>query len=285
MCGIFGIVYAEERDELGQVLVQAGRRLSYRGYDSVGCAAVGPDAIELRKDVGKVDEVDARYRLSAMSGMRGITQLRWATFGRPSKVNAQPHFDCDEDMVGAHNGNVVNAPELKERLKAEGHIVRGDNDGEIVVHVLEKYYDLKRDFDMAVMLAARDLKGDYAYVVTHRDENVLYAAKNGSSLYVGVGEGFTCCSSDLPSILDLTRHIVVLEDGEYVMLRPDSYEIRSVVDGSVVRREPQVTPFSVENAEKGGFAHFMEKEIFEQPQKIRGLVEYCRESGRPASFL
>jgi len=286
MCGIFGIVFADHRDDLGAILVQAGRRLSYRGYDSVGCATVDNDgAADLRKDVGRVDDVASRLDLEAMRGLRGITQLRWATFGRPSPVNAQPHFDCDGDLVGAHNGNVVNTVTLRERFTAEGHHVRGENDGEIVVHAVEKYYDLKRDMDVAVMLAARDLTGDYAYVITDVRQNVLYAVKMGSSLYLGVGDGFTCCSSDLPSILDLTNRIVVVKDGEYAMLTPDGYRLRSVHDGSAIERPAEASTLSPENVRKGGFAHFMLKEIHEQPDKVRGLIAYCRESREMAPFV
>lgn len=286
MCGIFGIVFEHDRDDLGRILVQAGRRLSYRGYDSVGCATItAAGCPDLRKDVGRVDEVAGRLGLESMAGIRGIVQLRWATFGRPSAVNAQPHFDCDEDLVGAHNGNVVNTVALREQFVAEGHRVRGENDGEIVVHAVEKYYDLKQDMDVAVMLAARDLKGDYAYAISDLKSNRIHAAKMGSSLYLGVGEGFTCCSSDLPSILDLTNRIVVMKDGEYAVLTPGGYQLRSVHDGTEIPRQPEETTLSVENVRKGGYAHFMLKEIHEQPAKARGLVTYCVESRLMGPFV
>ena len=124
MCGIFGIV-VEREQPLGEILIEAGQRLSYRGYDSVGCATLQDDGtIDLRKDVGKVDEVATRLRFAEMVGRRGITQLRWATFGAPSQVNAQPHLDSDGDLVGAHNGNVVNNVELRQQFVAEGMTVR-----------------------------------------------------------------------------------------------------------------------------------------------------------------
>ncbi len=286
MCGIFGVVFNEEKENLGEILVQAGRRLSYRGYDSVGCATVDSDgAGDLRKDVGKVDEVAEKLTLGEMKGLRGITQLRWATFGKPSPVNAQPHFDCDGDLIGAHNGNVVNTVTLREQFTAEGHNVRGENDGEIVVHAVEKYYDLKRDMDVAVMLAARDLKGDYAYCITDVRENRLFAVKMGSSLYLGIGDGFTCCSSDLPSILDLTNQIVIMKDGEYAELTPEGYQIKSVHDGSAIERAAEESTLSPENVRKGGYDHFMAKEIHEQPDKVRALIEYCKESREMGPFI
>jgi glucosamine--fructose-6-phosphate aminotransferase (isomerizing) len=134
MCGIFGIVTQDEQ-ELGPILIEAGKRLSYRGYDSVGCATLGHNQrIDLRKDIGKVDEVAEKHNFHQMYGTRGIIQLRWATFGHPSQANAQPHIDSDGDIVGAHNGNVVNNFELREQFIAEGMNVRSDNDGETCVN-------------------------------------------------------------------------------------------------------------------------------------------------------
>jgi glucosamine--fructose-6-phosphate aminotransferase (isomerizing) len=133
MCGIFGIV-ARDEQQLGPILIQAGRMLSYRGYDSVGCATIDQQGhIDLRKDVGKIDEVAEKYALAEMRGNRGILQLRWATFGTPSQVNAQPHLDSDGDLVGAHNGNVVNNAQLRQEFIAEGMTVRSENDGESCV--------------------------------------------------------------------------------------------------------------------------------------------------------
>ena len=135
MCGIFGIV-KEKEENLGEILISAAERLTYRGYDSVGMATISGDKIDLRKDEGKVDTVAEKYNIAEMSGQRGITQLRWATFGAPSQLNAQPHLDSDGLMVGAHNGNVVNNIELREQFIAEGLTVRSENDGESCVHAM-----------------------------------------------------------------------------------------------------------------------------------------------------
>src|SRR5512137_1983494 len=149
MCGIFGIVTDKEQT-LGPILVDAARRLTYRGYDSVGAATISGSRIDLRKDVGKVDVVAAKYNLAEMTGTRGITQLRWATFGEPSLVNSQPHLDSDGDMVGAHNGNVVNNVELRQQFMHEGLIVRSMNDGESCVHAVERYLNKGYDFIDAI---------------------------------------------------------------------------------------------------------------------------------------
>jgi len=285
MCGIFGMVTDKEQP-LGSILVEAGKRLSYRGYDSVGCATLHDDGVvDLRKDVGKVDEVSARHRLAEMVGRRGIVQLRWATFGAPSQVNAQPHLDSDGDLVGAHNGNVVNNVELRQQFIAEGMTVRSTNDGESCVHAVERYVNRGHDMVKAIRHAYGDLEGDYAFVIGQAGEDRLYAIKKGSGLVVGLAEGFTCVSSDLPSILPLTRRIVRVNDGEIVTLWADRVELRRVQDGSVIERDVQVITESMEAAVKGGYPHFMLKEIHEQPQVAGELIRLLEASRHVAPMV
>jgi glucosamine--fructose-6-phosphate aminotransferase (isomerizing) len=265
MCGIFGIVTDKEQ-ALGPILIEAARRLTYRGYDSVGAATISGSRIDLRKDAGRVDDVARKYNIAEMTGQRGITQLRWATFGEPSMVNSQPHLDSDGDMVGAHNGNVVNNVELREQFMAEGLVVRSQNDGESCVHAVERYINRGKDFIEAIRLAYGDLQGDYSFVIGRIHDDRLYAIKKGSGLVVGIGEGFTCVSSDLPSILPLTRKVIRLEDGEIVTLWPDRVELHAVKDGSLIQRDAEMVTEEMNAVQKGGFAHFMLKEIHEQPQ-------------------
>ena len=156
MCGIFGYVTNKE-EALGPILIAAAERLTYRGYDSVGAATMNNGKIDLRKDVGKVDSVAAKYNIAEMRGQRGITQLRWATFGEPSQINSQPHLDSTGDMVGAHNGNVVNNVELRLEFMAEGMTVRSQNDGETCVHAVERYISRGYEFIDAIRLAYGDL--------------------------------------------------------------------------------------------------------------------------------
>jgi glucosamine--fructose-6-phosphate aminotransferase (isomerizing) len=226
----------------------------------------------LRKDVGKVDEVAARLGFAEMTGRRGITQLRWATFGVPSQVNAQPHLDSDGDLVGAHNGNVVNNVELREVFIAEGMTVRSTNDGESCVHAVERYVDRGHNMVEAIRRAYDDLKGDYAFVIGRVGGDRLYAMKKGSGLVVGLSEDATCVSSDLPSILPLTRRVLRVRDGEIVTLWHDRVELRRVDDGSVVEREVEEVTESMEMVQKGGYPHFMLKEIHEQPQVAGELL-------------
>lgn len=270
MCGIFGYVTNKE-EALGPILIEAAERLTYRGYDSVGAAALNNENIDLRKDVGKVDAVAAKYNIAEMRGQRGITQLRWATFGEPSQVNSQPHLDSDGDLVGAHNGNVVNNVELREQFIAEGMTVRSQNDGETCVHAVERYINRGYEFIDAIRLAYGDLEGDYAFVIGRANDDKLYAFKKGSGMVVGLGDGFTCVSSDLPSILPLTRQVIRPQDGEIVTLWADKVEVRSVKDGKLIDRKQETVTESMDAVQKGGYPHFMLKEIHEQSQVAREL--------------
>ncbi|MDH3285253.1 MAG: glutamine--fructose-6-phosphate transaminase (isomerizing) [Acidobacteriota bacterium] len=272
MCGIFGIVTATD-EPLGELMVGAAQRLSYRGYDSVGMATIdGTSRIDLRKDVGKVDAVAERLRFAEMRGRLGILQLRWATFGAPSKENAQPHLDSDGDLVGAHNGNVVNNAKLRETFIAEGMTVRSTNDGESCVHAVERYVDRGENIVDAIRHAHGVLEGDYAFVIASVDDERLYGFKKGSGLVVGLGDTFTCCSSDLPSILPLSRNIVRVMDGEIVCLSADGVELWSVLDGARIEREPEEFNEGMDTAVKGGYPHFMLKEIHEQPRVAGELL-------------
>lgn len=270
MCGIFGYVTNKE-EALGPILIEAAERLTYRGYDSVGAATINNGNIDLRKDVGKVDAVAAKFNIAEMRGQRGITQLRWATFGEPSQVNSQPHLDSDGDMVGAHNGNVVNNVELREQFIAEGMTVRSQNDGETCVHAVERYINRGYEFIDAIRLAYGDLEGDYAFVIGRANDDKLYAFKKGSGMVVGLGEGFTCVSSDLPSILPLTREVIRPQDGEIVTLWADKVEVRSVKDGKLIDRKQETVTETMDAVQKGGYPHFMLKEIHEQAQVAREL--------------
>src|ERR1700690_2380997 len=284
MCGIFGIVTGKE-EALGPTLIEAAKRLTYRGYDSVGAATLSGGKIDLRKDVGKVEDVSVKYNFAEMRGSRGITQLRWATFGEPSQINAQPHIDSDGDLVGAHNGNVVNNVELRQQFMDEGMVVRSQNDGETCVHGVERYLNRGYEFIDAIRLAYGDLVGDYAFVIGRVNEDKLYAFKKGSGMVVGIGEGFTCVSSDLPSILPLTRKIIRPQDGEIVTLWSDHVEVRSVQDGRLIARKAETVTESMDAVQKGGYSHFMLKEIHEQPQVARELLHLLAGSPEVANLV
>jgi glucosamine--fructose-6-phosphate aminotransferase (isomerizing) len=289
MCGIFGIAKQEE-SPLGKTLIGAARRLAYRGYDSVGCATIDSKGnIDLRKDVGKIDEVNERLKFNEMHGERGMVQLRWATFGRPSYENAQPHLDSDGSLVGIHNGNIVNHVALRDDFIAQGMTVRSANDGETIVHAVEKYVKQGQTMVEAIQAAAKDLQGDYALIIASKqigkDEAALHAVKSGSGLVVGIADGATCVSSDLPSILPITNKILRIRDGEMVSLWSDHVELRRLSDGEIIQREPEVFTEGMDAAEKGGYAHFMEKEIHEQPKVAEELIHWLSASPFVDQFL
>lgn len=285
MCGIFGIVYKEEKSDLGKHLYRAAERLVYRGYDSAGFAGISEGGeVDLRKDVGKLEEVDKKLKLREIKGQRGIVQLRWATFGIPSRENAQPHIDCRARLVSAHNGNVVNTAELIRELSSRGHIFKGDNDGEVVCHTVEDFFNRNNNLDLAIREAYRVLKGDYAFVIADSKGKGMFAVKKGSSLFLGVGKDFICASSDLPSILQFTRKYVYLYDGEYVEFDHENYSIKSLETGEKIERKPEVYSGDISSAEKGKFPHFMLKEIMEQSSTARTLVSYIKESKEPREF-
>ena len=284
MCGIFGIVFKDFREDLGKVLLQAGRKLTYRGYDSVGMAAFKGDSVELKKDVGEIEKVNKKYHFEKLKGYKGIVQLRWATFGPPSKQNSQPHYDCSKDMVGAHNGNIINTKELIKEYEKKGHIFQGENDGEVIVHVVEEGYRQKKDMNAAIQETDGLLKGDYACVVTRKKSDRMYCVKKFSSLYLGIGRDFICCSSDLPSIIQFTDSIVPIYDGEYIEYSWNAYQIRKLSSGEKVERNPYKCSLDIENAQKGEFPHFMLKEIHEQPEKAQALINFLKESGQVDEF-
>ncbi len=278
MCGIFGIVSKQDK-LLGPTLIDAGLRLSYRGYDSVGIATINENGkIDLRKDAGKVTTVAEKFNFKEMIGKRGILQLRWATFGEPSMVNSQPHLDSEGLMVGAHNGNVVNNAELREEFIAEGMIVRSTNDGESCVHAVERF--VRQGFSMidSIRKAYDVLKGDYAFVIAKADDDKLYAFKKRSGLVAGIGDEFTIVSSDLPSILPLTRNVVFMNDGEIIELSDHGFTIFSVSTGHIIDRSIEIVEETMEVAQKGGFDHFMLKEINEQPKVAEELLHLWNDS-------
>lgn len=276
MCGIFGIIFDKEREDLGNLLLKAGRRLVYRGYDSVGIATIDSKGkIDLRKDVGKIEEVSKKLNFSEMKGIKGIIQLRWATFGMPKKENAQPHIDCKGNLVGAHNGNIINTISLIEEFKKLGHNFKGENDGEVVIHAVEEGLRKGLSLEEAVIKAQDFLKGDYAWVGGLPGENRLICVKMGSSLYIGKGDGFTVCSSDLPSLLEFTRETIPIKDGEFAILEPDKISIFNIRTGEKLEDRKFVTiDQEIGIAEKEGFPHFMLKEIKEQGERSKILIDF-----------
>lgn len=279
MCGIFGIVFAQERDDIGQILVRAGKRLSYRGYDSVGCAAIsGNDGIDLRKDVGSIEKTSEALAFHTMRGDRAICQLRWATFGPPSKINAQPFLDFTGTRVGAHNGNITNNPFLRESLLARGVSFSSQNDGETIVNLSSYYLSNGLKPAEAYSRVVEETKGDFSLVLAQKDSKELHCLKMGSSLYLGIGEGFICCSSDLPSIREFTDRYIRLQDGDLVTFTHDKFVIFNLKEQRQVEREILISDIEIERAAKEPFDHFFLKEIYEQVESSRNIISLYEDS-------
>jgi glucosamine--fructose-6-phosphate aminotransferase (isomerizing) len=267
MCGIIGYI---GQKEVVPVLIDALKRLEYRGYDSAGIAVVAGGEIRVRRSAGKLTNLEDAIRQRPLSGFFGIGHTRWATHGRPSEENAHPHRDCSNRIVVVHNGIIENYLELKEALQAEGHNFVTETDTEIIAHLIEKYID--SGLEAAVMKAFAQIQGVYACAVLSSDEpNKIVGLRNGPPLVIGTGEGEYFIASDIPAILPHTRQITFLDNKEMAIITDQGIQICDF-EGKNVSRSPQEITWDPNLAEKGNYQHYMLKEIFEQPWAIRETV-------------
>ncbi|GEJ56279.1 glutamine--fructose-6-phosphate transaminase (isomerizing) [Anaeromyxobacter diazotrophicus] len=269
MCGIVGYIGGREA---APFLVEGLRRLEYRGYDSAGAAFLVGGRVVINKATGRVSAL-AGALLGAGHGARtGIGHTRWATHGRPSDRNAHPHPDCQGRIAVVHNGIVENYRELKEELAAAGHRFASETDTEVLAHLVES----QRNGDglaQAVRRALRRVEGTFALAVLSADDpEVLIAARHGSPLIVGEGEGERLLASDIPALLPFTRDQLVLDDGEVAILTRDGVEVSRLLDGARTVRHAARVEWDLATAEKGGEPHFMRKEILEQPRALRDTL-------------
>jgi glucosamine--fructose-6-phosphate aminotransferase (isomerizing) len=275
MCGIVGYIGQKKAQP---ILLNSLSKLEYRGYDSCGIA-IAADGIEVYKDAVRVNEL--KKRLAPLSGTAGIGHTRWATHGEPSGINAHPHLDCTGKIAVVHNGTITNFQELRDTLTAEGHTLVSQTDTEVIAHLIEKYYD--GDFEKAVELAVHDIKGSYTMIALMAGEARLIAARKDSPLIVGIGDRENFIASDVPAILDYTSRVIYLEDDDIAVVAAGDIRIKS--NGTMIDREEHKILWSVKDAQKGGYEHFMLKEIHEQPKVIRDtLAEYISAS-EPAADL
>jgi len=305
MCGVIGFMSARDRNDLGKVATRLLRMLEYRGYDSTGAVIQSTDGkFELRKDVGSPTNVCERLKVGEMEGQIFCGQVRWATFGTVTKSNAQPHVvSCKELIYGAHNGNITNCDQLKRWLVSEDHQVLSDNDGEMLVHTVEHYFDLElsragdqsrakpgdqispecrslriRAFEAAIIRAASRMTGSFAAVIVDPVTSVMACIKAGSSLYMGKGFDpengpFIMVSSDLASVLSMTRILLPIKEKEFAIFDAGDYRIMDIRTGKLLERTPIRSNLKVEETElKPPFRYFMEQEIFAQSEASQRLV-------------
>ena len=273
MCGIFGCILKEGG---AAPLIHASlKRLEYRGYDSVGVATIQGGIIHLKKDQGKIDDVDKILHLDDLPGKLGVGHTRWATHGAPLRINAHPHMDCTGNVVVVHNGIIENFSELKFDLESSGHVFVSKTDTEVIAHLIEENFKKNPKLDLAgvVLETVKRLDGSYAIaVISTKEPDKIVCARNESPLVLGVGEDGVYFASDIPAFLPVTNKAVFIEDGELVILSAAGYEIIKIQDSSVVKRKPKIIDWTPEMAVKQGYPHFMIKEIHEQPATLRNTL-------------
>jgi glucosamine--fructose-6-phosphate aminotransferase (isomerizing) len=274
MCGIIGYVGPEGTD-VTTILLDGLRKLEYRGYDSAGIAVLtSTGSLEVHRRAGKLSNLVAAVENGSRpeQGPLGIGHTRWATHGRPNDINAHPHPDCTGVLTVVHNGIIENYAELRQELQHEGHTFRSETDTEVLSHLIERYYfgAAQHNLEQAVRSALHQINGSYAIaVVSSEQPDLLIGARcGGGPIIVGLGENEQYLASDIPAILKYTRRILILDEGEIAALRPSSVSITKL-DGTPVQRDALTIEWDAESAEKGGYPHFVLKEIHEQPDAMR----------------
>ncbi|MDE4077585.1 MAG: glutamine--fructose-6-phosphate transaminase (isomerizing) [Methanosphaera sp.] len=268
MCGIVGCVLNKKA---APTIIDSIKKLEYRGYDSVGIATV-TDKINVKKGSGKIDEVDSKINLKDIDGNIGIAHVRWATHGNPTTENAHPHCDCKNKISVVHNGIIENYKELYQELKNEGHVFKSETDTEVIPHLIEKYMDEGQDLLTATQSTVKRLIGSYALAIISSDEpDKIIGARNESPLIAGISENGNYLASDVPAILSETNQIIYLEDKEIIQVDKNGIKIMDL-DLNPIEKEVTTITWDPEMAEKGGFDHFMIKEIYEEPQIIKDTL-------------
>jgi glucosamine--fructose-6-phosphate aminotransferase (isomerizing) len=279
VCGIVGYIGPKK---VVPVILDGLKRLEYRGYDSAGIAVVTQNGkLEIRRASGKLHNLEESLRLSPIDGIYGIGHTRWATHGRPTEQNAHPHRDCTGEIVVVHNGIIENYADIKQQLETEGHKFITETDTEVIAHLIEKNFGAG-PLEEAVRKTVRQLTGVYALaVISTRDLNKIVAARNGPPAVIGLGQNEYFVASDIPAVLYHTRDVFFMADGDIAVLTPQGVRLMDF-DGRPIERPVQHVTWDPIMAEKGGFKHFMQKEIFEQPRAVREtlLGRMSLESGR-----
>src|SRR5215468_9877007 len=269
MCGIVG--YIGRNEDAQQVILDALRRLEYRGYDSAGVAIFERGEISIRRAVGKLGNLESALRDRPISGRIGVGHTRWATHGKPSERNAHPHKAGS--VVVVHNGIMENYRELRAGLEGNGHAIASDTDTELIAHLIDARLRTGGDLVTAVREACARVVGSYAFgVLSETDpEHIVVAKHGGSPIVLGIGEKQNYIASDIPAILPYTRQMLFLEDGEFAVISEDAVQVLDR-DGRPIDREPRAIQWDPVSAEKGGYDRFMQKEIFEQPRAITDTI-------------
>ncbi len=281
MCGIIGVAALPGKTphRPGVMVYRGLKRLEYRGYDSAGVAAVRGDKIVVVKGKGKIDDLEKKLGLSSVDGLTIIGHTRWATHGAPSDVNAHPHTDCKNEFAVVHNGIIQNFRELKQLLISKGHVFRSDTDTEVVPHLVEELYKTTGNVYQAFKQAIKMIKGSYALILisVHEPDKIFFAKKD-SPLIIGLAEGFNLLASDIPALLEYTKKIITVRDNWIGYITPNKVFIEELDKGVIDwRKFVRIVEWSLEDATKSGYPHFMLKEIHEQPRALKDTFYGIRE--------
>jgi glucosamine--fructose-6-phosphate aminotransferase (isomerizing) len=277
VCGIVGYI---GRRDAAPLIVEGLKKLEYRGYDSFGVATLAT-GIDLAKHQGRISEKAGTA--AKLRGKVGIGHTRWATHGIPNDANAHPHTDCSGNIAVVHNGIIENYANLKRNLQSRGHIFQSDTDTEVIVHLVEEEYVKKTDLLSAVQAVIPKLEGSYAILVIAAGDDRIIAAKNASPLVIGVGDGEFFAASDMTPVIEFTERAIFLEDGDTATLSKRNIEIFH--NGKPVTRPTELIDWSLEDVRKGGFAHYMLKEIYEQPQAFYNTIRSVDPKDLPEKIL
>ena len=273
MCGIIGYIGEKEATP---VLIDGLKKMEYRGYDSAGLCVKNEKSISILKKSGYVNNLSESPDFNGLKGLSGIAHTRWATHGEPNEINAHPHFDCNGEIAMVHNGIIENYTSLKEGLKNEGHKFNSETDSEVISHLIEKFYD--GNLMSAVTKTLKILDGSFAIIVINENKNKIISARRGSPLIIGLGEKEMLVASDVSALIKYTNKIIYLKENEIVQIEKSSYIIKDL-NGVEVKPVIEEVNLKSEDIDKGGYKHFMIKEIYEQPQVIRNGLENGLKNG------
>ena len=273
MCGIFGIITNQEIP-LGKVILEGIQRLEYRGYDSCGIVSLYNSKLYVKKEAGKIEEIQKKINLADIpnNSKLALAHTRWATHGAPTQVNSHPHLDCLNKIAVVHNGIIENFIELRNELSSTGHLFKSDTDTEVIPHLIEDFMKKGDNFKVAIINALKKCEGAYAIAVCQvNNPDLIIVARKESPLIIGIEEGKTTyCSSDIPAFLPLTRKCYIMEDNELAVLKAGEVEFFDLKnDNELIKKKIQNIEWNIDAAEKGGYPHFMLKEIYEEPNALK----------------
>ncbi|WP_457567460.1 glutamine--fructose-6-phosphate transaminase (isomerizing) [Desulfurobacterium sp.] len=269
MCGIVG--YAG-KDNAKNIVINGLKRLEYRGYDSAGVAFIDSGKLKVYKKSGRIRNLEFELNRDLSLPQVAIGHTRWATHGEPNDINAHPHTDCTGKIAVVHNGIIENFTKLKKELELKGHTFKSKTDTEVIAHLIEEEIKTGKDLFKAVLSAARKLKGSFAVAVIYEKEpDKIVCLRKDSPLVIGVGEGENFLASDVPAFLSYTNRVIFLDDNECAIITADKVNVFDL-NGNIVTKEIKQIPWSIAQAEKGGYKHFMIKEIYEQPKAVADTI-------------